>query len=97
MKIRNGFVSNSSSSSFVLYGSYVDDLTEEQKEKFNEHDFLTFLQDDEEGDVIGIYPHQIDENLPLVKTKKMIYNVLKKDFSEIKVDDISFCSGTYFD
>ena len=97
MKIRNGFVSNSSSSSFILYGSYVDDLTEEQKEKFNEHDFLTFQQDDEEGAVIGIYPHQIDENLPLILTKEMIYDELKKDFPEIRVKKISFCFGTYFD
>ena len=31
MKIRNGFVSNSSSSSFVLVGVKLSDITEEQK------------------------------------------------------------------
>lgn len=36
MKIRNGFVSNSSSSSFIVYGFYSEDLPAEIGEKFDE-------------------------------------------------------------
>ena len=35
MKIRNGFVSNSSSSSYIIYGFLVEDLPEEIGEKFD--------------------------------------------------------------
>ena len=42
MKIRNGFVSNSSSSSFCIYGTYIefDDLMEKIKE-------MNFLSEEE--------------------------------------------------
>lgn len=36
MKIRSGFVSNSSSSSFCLYGVYLEPFTEEEKERLEE-------------------------------------------------------------
>lgn len=57
MKIRSGFVSNSSSSSYLIYGFFLEDLPEEAAEKFekkrNEDDDLWDISHGEESNIIG--------------------------------------------
>lgn len=61
-KFRTGFVSNSSSSSFLIYGAIVDDdvITEEifqkyLKEEFPEFNTLEELQDSDEYDLSELF------------------------------------------
>jgi len=53
MKIRNGFVSNSSSSSFVLVGVKLSDITEKQRQLLEDNNFDE-LDDDENPEAIGV-------------------------------------------
>jgi len=45
MKIRNGFVSNSSSSSFVIMGIYVDESAFEKNEENEDYDFIDIIEE----------------------------------------------------
>jgi len=49
MKARNGFVSNSSSSSFVVFGYSVSGLTYDDVENIEERDRITLLYGEEDG------------------------------------------------
>lgn len=54
MKLRNGFVSNSSSSSFLILGVHTDEDTYYNLRERYEDD-LSFYQGDEEGYCVGLW------------------------------------------
>lgn len=54
MKIRNGFVSNSSSSSFLIIGREINDDQYYQLCKFNEYGELALYEGDDSGYVVGL-------------------------------------------
>ena len=81
MKIRNGFVSNSSSSSFVIIGTKVNS-TYEDIEKITEDKELVFKSSDEDGEfIIGVGVSYIDhddmsEDEIDLPTKKEVIDIL---------------------
>lgn len=99
MKIRNGFVSNSSSSSFVLLGAYVDNLTDEQIDILEQDEsILEYRCDDDDGYCIGIDPNYIhNESRTIADLKVFVLDEIQTKFPELNVNYVEFVSGTQFD
>ncbi len=77
MKIRTGFVSNSSSSSFCIYGVYVDNLTRVAKENLEDSAhklalYTSYGPDGYEGLFIGMSWASIQDNQTGGEFKKEI-------------------------
>lgn len=84
MKLRNGFVSNSSSSSFVILGVHVDEDTYcNLQEKYENDGILDCYEGWEEGCVVGKYATSYLEkdNIPNagIKVKEELQEELSKD------------------
>ena len=90
MKTRNGFVSNSSSSSFCIFGSSID------VSLYDEESFIPFMKKFKTeylhmfNLVIDDYSKQ--ENMS-DSNKNMLDNVLKLDY----IDELDIPNGVYFD
>lgn len=86
MKIRNGFVSNSSSSSFMMVGVDYSSLTHTQKQLIENSN----LEVDEEQDIAGI-SHYIGEydtksfSLPLIAKDELKIRCVLGEEVEVKV------------
>lgn len=102
MKLRNGFVSNSSSSSFVILGVHVDEDTYcNMRDKYENYGILDCYEGWEEGCVVGKYATSYLEkdNIPNagIKVKEELQNELSEDdFNEVFKDaDIKLIYDTY--
>lgn len=107
MKVRNGFVSNSSSTSFALYGAYVSDdqvmaaglhkglFTEEKQDDYEAYDVIDTLL--EEVDLTYSTPNgeylvgQDYDDMGEDETKKQFQERIKNTLQEIFGGDI-ICS-----
>lgn len=94
MKIRNGFVSNSSSSSFLVIGLHIEDedLYSLLENKYYQH--LEFYGGDEEGYVVGVYPQEFLEKAPLGEACDNVLEYMKgimskEDFENLMSDSNS--------
>ena len=89
MKIRNGFVSNSSSSSFCILGIKLND--EQQDNVFKNKDIHTeYGISNLEGEFAGFYPYQMNENETLSQFKDRLVEAFKSEGIEIKKTDIEW-------
>jgi len=100
MKIRSGFVSNSSSSSFLIYGTYIDaDVMDCNKveEKLKGSDFeIEYGEDSSYGVYIGESWDNIGDDETGFQFKKRITEELQKIFGpdiETKTLSASWYSG----
>ena len=110
MKIRNGFVSNSSSSSFCLLGklySY-DEFKKITGKEFPDNVLTSYNIDDlsyeygidcynNDDIIIGFSVDQLNENLTIKKSKEKVMDKLKIFDKNIKIEDINFYVDGGFD
>lgn len=110
MKIRNGFVSNSSSSSFCILGKLYeynefkmitgDDNPDNIIDKYDIDD-LTFNYGidcyNTDDVIIGIDVNGLNENLTIKKSKEKVLDKLKLFDENIKIEDIKFYIDGGFD
>jgi hypothetical protein len=98
MKIRSGFVSNSSSSSFCIFGVVISERTEEidnilWEDRETESICLECNNGlDEYGDclIVGIDPRNIDRSKTLDQIAEEVVEKLKKLDINVKSTDIDF-------
>ena len=88
MKIRNGFVSNSSSSSYIIYGFFTEDLPEEVADKYDEIKWDEF-EDNVYGYDSDICGECIEgwEDCTTVDTDKMISRINQADLYRKELQD----------
>lgn len=91
MKIRKGFVSNSSSTSFVIYGICVDNITEKQEELSKN---LDVYYDPWENIYIGKSLTQMQDTETLGEFKKKTEKEIKEIFGDKEKCEI-FQEGWY--
>jgi hypothetical protein len=98
MKIRAGFISNSSSSSFCILGVVADhDLNSEIKWDLPKGFVYEYGISDYDGEFIGMNPESLDENMTIKQHKEYIAKTLSESYGvEVKSEEVSWhCDGGY--
>lgn len=92
MKIRQGFVSNSSTSSFMIMGKWLDDAPENLRELRNQG--IRYYESDEDGPCIGL-SFDIKDDETWGQYKDRVAKVLTTYGVPAEAKDIRLCTGTY--
>jgi hypothetical protein len=92
MKTRSGYVSNSSSSSFIIVGRYLEEDLENISELRRKG--LKYYMSDEDGPCVGVY-FDINDDETWGKYKERVAKELTDLGISSEAKDIKLCSGTY--
>lgn len=92
MKTRLGFVSNSSSSSFLIMGKWLS-VTPEDVQELREKG-LKYYESDEDGPCVGVC-FDIDDYETWGQFKKRVARTLTAAGIPSEAKDIRLCTGTY--
>ena len=89
MKVRNGFVSNSSTSSFLIYGTEVSyEQAEAVEDYLNDHkDVRLSLEYGEDNRYVGYSPCSIKDEETGKQFKTSIEEAIKKMFEDLKFNE----------
>lgn len=90
MKIRAGFVSNSSSSSFCILGVVASGVINSDIKWDLPKGFVSeYGISDYDGELIGMNPESLDENMTIKQTKEYIAKTLSESYGvEVKPEEI---------
>jgi len=99
MKVRTGFVSNSSSSSFVLIGIKVpNDISNEKLESLEDSNYLLCVEENDFdylfGETIATGEYGLEFNERSLDTDKLLEEI-QEHFPDTKKDDIKLFTGMY--
>lgn len=94
MKVRNGFVSNSSSSSFVLFGAWTDDEPSQRAELRKKG--IHWELDEESGWCVGVDPDDMDEEETLAEFRKRVSQKLHDNGIDINSKNLVFTGGSCY-
>lgn len=104
MKVRQGFVSNSSTSSYIYLVAEIGKMTDEAKDKIKEVGFLLRMVRDEKKFYFG---HQIYEGYDdafyltdfekVEKAKEAYFNMYNQFKDELALGPVSYCNDVAYD
>jgi hypothetical protein len=97
MKTRQGFVSNSSSSSFIVFGKYLADSEEEKIDQEKMEELGYELNCSEDGYSIGCDPSEMKDDETLLQFKTRIAKEIETIGVKAKPADLRFIGGEAYD
>lgn len=93
MKIRNGFVSNSSSSSFMVFGKWIDKIPD-NVDKLRSKGIYVY-EGEEDGPCIGV-SFDIKDDETWKQYKIRVAEILTKNGITTDVSELKICYDSYY-
>ncbi len=90
MRVRNGFVSNSSTSSFFIYGAVVDDYHSDDKLHHGS------FEDDDRGYAVGLGPEQCADDETMGAFKARVKAAILEKYPDVDQSTFGWHEDAYY-